>query len=739
MAQSNEEREISEQSNLNAEHLASEQHLTEEHRASEQHFAAEHAIPAAETSTRPGPKDIIMDNKEVTNSQQQQQAARQEAERKAAQEAIAQKEAAAEAAERQGAVGVGYKETVPPGLAEQDAAIARQAALRQETVRQGAVRQETAQPEYWGGMPLTYKEAEHKEAVVAHKDAVHHEEVAHAQKEETEATRQEQAKKAATERKDEVTEKEASVRKKEAIAIAEKKETVAKTDAEKKAEPKKEAEKEAAEKKAIAKKEALAEKKEAAKKEVIAGAAKKEAIAEKKVASAVAEKKEAAAEKQAAEKKEANAKTDGEKKEALAEKKEAEKKEANATKKEAEAVAEKKEANAEKQEKLDKLDKEGNLGLAGVTLLPISGTFPIQYASKISNINPNAQGDSVSVTCAGGETLVAIAIGLKTAAPFDLLHGSNGAPPWSGNLTMGINDYNSNPAISDGSSENGVITNITEAITTNVVTLTVAAGDWASGMKVTLAGLTVGTWLNGKTVTLGSSTTTTSLVFVDPTGHGAQTSTAETGTATETGGNVWTLGAYINTFNSDYTPSATPPTAPNPYPSVGWNLDGYFPSIYIWTACVAQAGTYNVTLNSMFTNNATANWQIGRPIFNGGVNFQVVKFGGTAMAGAAFNIGTPSTSGSSTTNPATGTQITTTGAGMVLAVALQKSANGLGLGPVDGTLTNQYSLISSGKLVGSEAHYMIQWGVQTGAGGWQPKFANPLGYETLVAGVSITP
>ena len=74
------------------------------------------------------------------------------------------------------------------------------------------------------------------------------------------------------------------------------------------------------------------------------------------------------------------------------------------------------------------------------------------------------------------------------------------------------------------------ISNIVETAG-NVVTLTVASGSYGAGQSIILSGLTTGTWLNGQTVTLLTGTTQTSLVFNDPTSHGAQTSHSETGTA----------------------------------------------------------------------------------------------------------------------------------------------------------------------------------------------------------------
>lgn len=74
------------------------------------------------------------------------------------------------------------------------------------------------------------------------------------------------------------------------------------------------------------------------------------------------------------------------------------------------------------------------------------------------------------------------------------------------------------------------ITNIVETAG-NVVTLTVQNNVAISGQSVYLEGLLTGTWLNGQTVTLTAGTNATTLVFTDPTAHGAQASHAEIGRA----------------------------------------------------------------------------------------------------------------------------------------------------------------------------------------------------------------
>ena len=267
-----------------------------------------------------------------------------------------------------------------------------------------------------------------------------------------------------------------------------------------------------------------------------------------------------------------------------------------------------------------------------------------------------------------------------------------------------------------------------------VVSVTTASNNFTVGDAITLSGIVTETWLNGQT----TNVVTAGAVFTvnDHAKHASSGPTAQTTAFAARTGNDYALQANLNQFGSDYTVGSTPPVAPNPYPSVKWSLDGYLPSIAIWSAVNVTAGTYNVNLNSMFQTGSAPQWQYGRPIYDGGVNFIVIKF--TGMTGAsADGTGTVSTS-SSVANPAVAPAFTTSGTGdLVVAVALQKSANGLGLG-TDGSLTAPgYQRVANGKLVGSEAHYLIEWGIQTAAGAYTPMFANPLGYETLIAAIAI--
>jgi hypothetical protein len=88
----------------------------------------------------------------------------------------------------------------------------------------------------------------------------------------------------------------------------------------------------------------------------------------------------------------------------------------------------------------------------------------------------------------------------------------------------------------------------------NVVTLGVVANNLLQvGDTVLLSGLTVGTWLNGQTVTLIAPTNSTTLTFNDPTSHGTQVSTAETGTAAWNGGTSSFAPVAVNITVTDST------------------------------------------------------------------------------------------------------------------------------------------------------------------------------------------
>jgi hypothetical protein len=614
----------------------------------------------------------------------------------------------------------------------------------------------------------------------------------------------------------------------------------------------------------------------------------------------------------------------------------------------------------------------------------------------------NNQGDNISIEANGGETLVAIAFGLRSFDPFDLKHGTAPYGEYSSSpleyttpfgFTQGLNDFNANPVISDGSAvtpespvslELGVANQFAVLGSTTVT----SAGIWtivnglvgvAPGTSITgtfvpptfqintplaisaqaaansaynyykglPAGTTV-TQLSGMTLTPGTYTASSALdlaasgnvnfnaggnpnaVFVIQVGtaftsntlstmtlqNGAQAANiifvcgsaatlngasivgtyitgtaaislsgggiftgrvisltaavtnASTSTTTNTPGtgggaaNNWVLVCNLNLIDSDYVaaippagpfapssnPSYTPPNnghvrvpfaggfinipiAPvysyNPtdqWQSSKWNLDGYYPSLYVWVATDVEAGTYDVNLNSVFQNGIVAPQDLaaGKPIFDGGVNFQVLKLQGTGSA-EDCSIGT------STANPATAPATITTTAGdgdALITVGLMKSGNVFAPGTIGGTptsltltqvtpllygpysapireggaiytgtitggannafvgylftvtgfvnegganngvftctastpttltLTNGSAVnethsgaaaytvpmaeIANGTLVGSEAHYSVEYALVAGNGAsYNPGFSNPLGYEMVVCSIAI--
>lgn len=319
--------------------------------------------------------------------------------------------------------------------------------------------------------------------------------------------------------------------------------------------------------------------------------------------------------------------------------------------------------------------------------------------------------------------------------------------------------------------EAAVVTLVNGASADNVV--------WLAGSSFTSVGpacASVGTILAEASVTLGGGTLNGRAIGLT----GAvtiSTATAITNTASTGGsGNVWNLVANIDLVDSDYgsgpltssppayTPGPNPPsyrlavvrngvttyinyTPPpvleptNPWPSSKWSIDGYYPSLYIWTATAALAGSYNINLNSVYQNGIIAPGDLaaGKPIFDGGVNFQVLKLTGAGSPEVSFTIGT------STSNPATAGAITTTAVdgNALISVGLMKNGNAFSAGTQNvtaGAATGTaMSVIASGTLVGSEAHYLVEYGLTPAgsAGSFNPNFSNPLGYEMIVASISI--
>jgi hypothetical protein len=505
----------------------------------------------------------------------------------------------------------------------------------------------------------------------------------------------------------------------------------------------------------------------------------------------------------------------------------------------------------------------------------ISGTYPPQYASKIEKLQSSNQGDNVYVSPAAGDTLVAIAFGLKSINPFDQLHGASPLPGY----LQGINDFTPTPTISDNSTvtpdavtaQLGLAASFAilaySGITNASPSSTITGGDIGSfptatytgfnpppatianpsatsagrsaglaaynyysaltptqtglanlstnngggGVGVYHAGVYKGGALdiptsitldaqgnpNAQFVFISASTTTLesgqSILLVNGAqaanvvwvvgssftsvatstvngnilayasitlgggtlngralavggGNGAVTISAATAITVPTGGgsvNNWVLAASVILADGDYTGYSIPPAPNSQWPSAKWNLDGYYPCIYVWVCASANAGSYAVNLNSVYQDGIVAPLDLaaGKPVFDGGLNFQVfdiADMSSVTVDGTATAI--------SIANPAVTAPIVTTGADAVVVIGLQKSANGLGLGTdatLDGsagsppTTQSGYTRVTNGKLVGSEAHYLVEFGVQAAAGSWTPQFANPLGYETILLAVAL--
>jgi hypothetical protein len=515
---------------------------------------------------------------------------------------------------------------------------------------------------------------------------------------------------------------------------------------------------------------------------------------------------------------------------------------------------------------------------AGGTASFETQSFPTQYSSKNRNLWSNQNGDSAAVNVNTGDTLVAVVIGLKSYGQFDLLHGT--APygsKWESSPVeynfefgqlQGLNDFNANPTITDQA--NGVPVDIVAtSVTSNVLTVTLEenASTALVASQSVLISNTQESFLNGQTVIVSTYTAATFVTlangqvvqatpakFTAPFTHTNYSNADDTGTATPAG-NTWSLATHQNIIDSDYTGTFTAPAGPaypsytkvgnlyylvppayayepnNQWPSSKWNLDGYYPSIYVFIASNVKAGSYKVNLNSMYQPgdaNNLIDWSEGAvPIFDGGVNLSVFVLSGCATSSAveAVSISTTETTSNPATAPAS-LVVSNADGDALISVALTKSNNVLAPGSVGGTATSlsltavapllygtgsQYplqnyggsvytgtitggannafvgytftvtgftnaanngtftctastattltlsngvavaqtgasgsaaytpltKLIGSGVLVGSEAHYMIEYALTSGTGTFNPGFQNPLGYAVLVASVAI--
>jgi DNA/RNA endonuclease YhcR with UshA esterase domain len=297
---------------------------------------------------------------------------------------------------------------------------------------------------------------------------------------------------------------------------------------------------------------------------------------------------------------------------------------------------------------------------------------------------------------------------------------------------------------------NGIAETHAATATDYVLTITNSGvNTFVPGQVIELSGLNE-PFLNGLIITaVAGGLTGTTFSANYPTWSSNYYNAAEpAGALATTGNNVWTLVTNINLVDSDYTVVGTPPVAPNPYPSSKWSIDGYYPSIYVWVADSATGGTYNVNLNSDYQNGIIPPQDLaaGKPIFDGGINFQVFRLSGATAVGSP-PVGVDAVAvGVTSANPAFAAPITTTGANgdALISIGLQSSGNAFSAGtvsdvggsPASGAAMTQ---ISTGRLVGSEAHYIVEFGLTAAgsAGVFNPNFVNPFGYRMVVATIAI--
>jgi hypothetical protein len=362
-------------------------------------------------------------------------------------------------------------------------------------------------------------------------------------------------------------------------------------------------------------------------------------------------------------------------------------------------------------------------------------SFPVQYASKVSNMWSNQTGDNVTVNANAGDCLVAIAIGMRDNDPFDLIHGASAYPGY----IQSLNDYNANPTISDYA--NGLPVDIVAtSVTANVITVnyinpstTVPQTSYFAGSQSVLLNGTQESAVNGHTVVVA----TTGQVEGDVWYFTAPLTTANYSNADDTGdatpvGNTWTLAASSTIIDSDYTPVPTAP-ATTPYSSIpplsgpaqgpavesSWSADGYYPSIYIWVAPNVAAGSYKVNLNSMYQpGSASPEWSSGaQPIFDGGVNFMVFSLSGAAATTPveAFSISTGSAGhlAETTSNPATAPATLTVAnvdGDALISIGVLKQNNAIAVGSTGSSVPTSLTLTAVSPLTvpGSSGNYGSQ-------------------------------
>ena len=231
-----------------------------------------------------------------------------------------------------------------------------------------------------------------------------------------------------------------------------------------------------------------------------------------------------------------------------------------------------------------------------------------------------------------------------------------------------------------------------------------------------------------------------------------------------------TWASVVNLVNIDLisgTPSLSPPAPPSSYES---NTDLYanFPSVYVFSALAVAAGAQNVNVRSVYLDQNAAPWSsaqtysVGDAVTSGG-NIYVSKKGGNLnnivsnttfwgqvtptqaqtdarfaggpgravyngldvvlldLSGIATSAAVDGTAVAavSAANPANAGSITTTTNGdLIIAIGLQKDSNSF-------SAPAGWTVAATGKLVGSEEHYIVMYKIQASSGAITPGFTNP--------------
>jgi hypothetical protein len=158
-----------------------------------------------------------------------------------------------------------------------------------------------------------------------------------------------------------------------------------------------------------------------------------------------------------------------------------------------------------------------------------------------------------------------------------------------------------------------------------------------------------------------------------------------------------------------------------------WNLDGYFPSLYMFEVNSAAGGATTINVNSMYTNandSSDADDWSDRPIFDGGVDVIALNYATSTYASSTAITGA--------TDPVVTGALSITSGNLVLALVVMKSGNAIGnvyIEKSDGTHKQVLTVLATGKCVGTEAHWVLVGDAAAYADQNILKVDNPLQYE----------